>query len=261
MRWLNRNVEDITAVDILALKEEMLQKKCDKGYINSYLSIIRMFLAFCIKFHKLKVLEPEEVVLLSEPYKPVEVNNKEEVDELFKFFDGVALHDYRNRAILALVLDSGLRCCEWTSLNRDQYKEIMQGETEVTGKGGKVRTAFFTWSREYLKEYIDRRTDDHEALFVTHCRDYRWRTCRLAADGFRGYLRKARRKIHIASFPHKLRKTAITNWVENGMELHDAADCAGHRNINTTKLYYVRVKKQRLKEKHRECSQNGITVE
>jgi site-specific recombinase XerD len=145
----------------------------------------------------------------------------------------------------------------------------MQGETQVIGKGGDVRTLFFSWSREFIKDYLEHRdkeyaglsTDDCEALFVAHCRDSRWRTRRLDADGFRHYLRKAKKKLYFSAHPHKGRKTAISNWVENGMELPDAANCAGHKKIDTTKKYYVRVNLKRLKEKHAQFSGKGILLQ
>jgi integrase len=39
---------------------------------------------------------------------------------------------------------------------------------------------------------------------------------------------------------HSLRKTAITDAIRNGAQMHEVREFAGHSDIRTTELYYVR---------------------
>ncbi len=39
---------------------------------------------------------------------------------------------------------------------------------------------------------------------------------------------------------HSLRKTAITNAIRNGAHMHEVREFAGHADIRTTELYFVR---------------------
>jgi len=39
---------------------------------------------------------------------------------------------------------------------------------------------------------------------------------------------------------HSLRKTALNNAIQNGAQLHEARELAGHADIRTTELYFVR---------------------
>jgi len=39
---------------------------------------------------------------------------------------------------------------------------------------------------------------------------------------------------------HSLRKTAINDAIRNGAQMHEVREFAGHSNIQTTELYFVR---------------------
>ncbi len=39
---------------------------------------------------------------------------------------------------------------------------------------------------------------------------------------------------------HSLRKTALSNSIQNGAQLHEARELAGHSDVRTTELYFVR---------------------
>lgn len=39
---------------------------------------------------------------------------------------------------------------------------------------------------------------------------------------------------------HSLRKTALNNAIQNGAQLHEARELAGHSDLRTTELYFVR---------------------
>jgi integrase len=40
---------------------------------------------------------------------------------------------------------------------------------------------------------------------------------------------------------HSLRKTAINDAIRNGAQMHEVREFAGHRDIRTTELYFVRI--------------------
>ena len=39
---------------------------------------------------------------------------------------------------------------------------------------------------------------------------------------------------------HSLRKTALNNAIQNGAQMHEVRELAGHSDIRTTELYFVR---------------------
>ena len=59
------------------------------------------------------------------------------------------------------------------------------------------------------------------------------------------FLRQYHTRCHWAGVPeddfHALRKTCITNWLEDGVPPHEVQQLAGHSSIETTMKYYAKV--------------------
>lgn len=65
-------------------------------------------------------------------------------------------------------------------------------------------------------------------------------------------LNKKREKDNLAPLPfykiHEIRKTVATNLRSKGVQLEDAADLLGHKDLSTTRKYYTAVKLDRLRK-------------
>lgn len=253
MFWLHREVESLTMDDILQFKKWFIDHKCKETYINTFLFTVRSLFRFC-NDQGITTIEPNKIKPFPIKRKQVKFLTKDQMIELLRYFDGTRLQDYRNRAITALMMDAGLRIGECMALNRADLEQILNGMLVVIGKGSKERPAFFTWSRQYLEDYIDQRVDNSEALFITHCTDSRFRVRRLAQDGFRKYLREANGKLDFQVSPHILRKTALNNWKNNGMDIKSVSLIAGHESVMTTEKYYLGVDWNRLQMVHKQFS-------
>ncbi|HNU96943.1 MAG TPA: tyrosine-type recombinase/integrase, partial [Candidatus Portnoybacteria bacterium] len=70
----------------------------------------------------------------------------------------------RDRAILEILFSTGLRIAELVALDRNQFKikpDTKDIELSITGKGGHVRTVYFSdRAVRWLKKYLDTRNDD-----------------------------------------------------------------------------------------------------
>ena len=249
MFWLDRDIGNLTYDDLTEFKKSMLDRQCKPSYINTFIFMIRSLFRFANE-RGIKTIDPKSIKPYTVPKKHIVYLGKEQIIDLLKYFGGEHLHNTRNKALTAILIDTGMRIGECLSLNRAQYDEIMAGETVITGKFSKQRPVFFTWSRPFLKSYMEQRTDDHEALFITHCHDYRWRIKRLHQDGYRKYLREANRDLDFYISPHTLRKTAINNWKANGMDVKAISLIAGHDSVMTTEKYYLGIDWKWLKKQH-----------
>src|SRR5215467_10737817 len=71
------------------------------------------------------------------------------------------------RALVEALLGTGMRISEALSLQRSSIN-FETGEAKIVGKGNKQRTVFFS-SRalNWVKEYVTRREDHEEALFLS----------------------------------------------------------------------------------------------
>ena len=135
-------------------------------------------------------------------------------------------------------MSCGLRVSELVSLN---ITDIYEDHLRVIGKGNKERVVFFAEGcQEAIDDYLLVRDDgrirdeDKNALFIS--RDHR----RITVRGVQKMLDK---KLLLAGLdasrysPHKLRHTAATLMLKNGVDTRSLQEVLGHSNLNTTQIY------------------------
>jgi len=84
-----------------------------------------------------------------------------------------------------------------------------------------------------LKEYLDSRTDNHVALFITRNGD------RLTTNGAYSRVKTVRQRAGINKkvHPHTFRHSCATDLLMNGADLFSVAEFMGHANVATTRRY------------------------
>ena len=95
----------------------------------------------------------------------------------------------------------------------------------------------------YIKKYLETRTDNNEALFVSLIKPYN----RLGISGIEDLGREANiNKVH----PHKFRRTMSTMAIDKGMPVEQVQKLLGHIKIDTT-MEYAMVNQNNIKNSHR----------
>ncbi len=159
-----------------------------------------------------------------------------ECERLLDACDGP--YEQRDYCIIMLFLCCGLRISELVSLN---VTDIYEDHLRVLGKGNKERVVYFAEGcREAIDDYLAVRNDekvkdaDKNALFISQ------KNCRFGARGIQQMLEK---KLLAAGLdpsrysPHKLRHTAATLMLKNGVDTRALQEVLGHSNLNTTQIY------------------------
>ncbi|MFJ7497734.1 tyrosine-type recombinase/integrase [Streptomyces sp. NPDC097727] len=150
-----------------------------------------------------------------------------------------ALNTARDRAMVLAMLLGGLRRCEVLGL---RLEDLSPGERRVfisEGKGGHQRlipisAQFFTAVGDYLDR--ERSPVDHDRLFVVLRGPTRGRP--LSAAGLDEILEGVRRRTGLSRLTcHQLRHTCLTRLREAGMALEAVQAQAGHRSIESTRIY------------------------
>lgn len=138
----------------------------------------------------------------------------------------------RDRAILHFLSSTGCRVSEMTELNREDV-DLERLECIVHGKGNKERTVFMSDAAgAAIREYLEGRRDDNEALFVGRCRE------RLQPGGVRFMLNELAERAGVEHVhPHKFRRTRATELTRRGMPIQVVAKILGHEKIDTTMRY------------------------
>ena len=151
-----------------------------------------------------------------------------------------ALRTHRDRAMVQAMLLGGLRRCEVLGL---RLADVHPGEKRLfiaDGKGGHQRIVpvsarFFTSLADYLE--IERpSTASTDRVFVALKGPRRGQP--LSAAGLDEIITGARRRAGIEHLTcHQLRHTCFTRLREAGMALEAIQAQAGHRSIESTRIY------------------------
>ena len=221
---------------------------------NFYVIALRAFLKFLRK-REIESLNPERIELAKVGARDLDLISADELNRLMQAPKGNALVALRDRAMLELLFSTGLRVSELCSLNRDL--DLSRDEFSVRGKGEKVRVVFLSpAAKRAVKEYLDKRGDIDEALFVHlpaggqgwHKNDSRRLTARSVQRIIKRYATQA--GITHKVTPHVLRHVFATDLLENGADLRSVQALLGHANIATTQVY-THVTDKHLREVHR----------
>ena len=145
-------------------------------------------------------------------------------------------NEKRDYAILMIFLNCGIRRSELVGLN---LGDIYDDRIRVTGKGNKERIVYFGSAckaaiDDYLVERNKKVLSDNRALFGSR-------------DGNRISVTAVHRlvKKHLLAAgldpdqfsAHKLRHTAATLMVSNGVDIKTVQEVLGHEHLNTTEIY------------------------
>ena len=154
----------------------------------------------------------------------------------------------RDLAILELLISTGMRVGELIRLNISDIN-FQERSCIVLGKGNSEREVYFSAkSKMYIKKYLETRTDNNEALFVSLIKPYN----RLGISGVEILIRNLGREANINKVhPHKFRRTMATMAIDKGMPVEQVQKLLGHIKIDTTMEEYAMVNQNNVKNSHR----------
>src|SRR5579884_2163604 len=115
----NKELETVTRLEILGLRQAMLERGLSISRQYTVLIVLKSFLKFCRAILKIAALDPAEIPLPNRGSPKVTALTNEEIERLVSQIDTNTFAGTRLRALIELLLASGLRISEALSLNRD----------------------------------------------------------------------------------------------------------------------------------------------
>ncbi|MDP3837062.1 MAG: tyrosine-type recombinase/integrase [bacterium] len=238
-------------------------KTLKKSTQNYYLIALRSLLEFFVE-KDITSLPPSKVKLAKDKSdKEIKFLKIEQLKTLLDTPDRFSIIGLRDAAILESLFSTGLRVAELAALNREQIRfkqPIDDLEIAVVGKGGKIRTVYFSArAAKALKAYLDERKDFDEALFINYRRGASKRdvTRRLTVKSIEDIVKKYVKiaGLPVMATPHTLRHSFATDLLNSGVDLRTVQEFLGHSNIATTQIY-THVTNKQLRDIHRRVHEN-----
>ena len=146
------------------------------------------------------------------------------------------VNEKRDYAILMLFLNCGIRRSELVGLN---LSDVYEDRIRVSGKGNKERIVYFgTACKAAIDAYLPERNkkvlSDNRALFGSRDNN------RISVTAVHRLVKKhmlAARLDPSQYSAHKLRHTAATLMISNGVDIKTVQEVLGHEHLNTTEIY------------------------
>ena len=224
------------------LAEYQKEKQSSKVTIDNIRRIFSSFFAW---------LEDEDYIIKSPVRRIHRIKAASTIKETYTDEQLEAMRDNcdnpRDLALIDILASTGMRVGELVRLSRDDIS-FDERECIVFGKGDKERMVYFdARTKIHLQNYLDSRTDNNDALFVSLKAPYN----RMKIGGIELRLREMGKRLNIEKVhPHKFRRTLATVAIDKGMPIEQLQKLLGHQRIDTT-LQYAMVKQSNVKIAHR----------
>ena len=230
-------VKDISLTDIYSYMSYLSR---ERGLNNTSrarkVATIRSFYKYLT--NKAKLLDVNPVQDLDPPRQKKTLPKYLNLEESLDLLDSVdGKNSSRDYCILTLFLNCGLRISELVSLNKT---DVRGDQLRVLGKGNKERMLYLNDAcQKALSDWLTERDAltlaDQNALFVT-LQNRR----RISKAAVHKLVKKHLTAAGLDSTQyssHKLRHTAATLMLQNGVDVRTLQEVLGHDHLNTTQIY------------------------
>jgi integrase/recombinase XerD len=199
------------------------------------LDIVKQFYRHCQTKERILFDPAAKLELPRYPKNPPKnISTPEQVKLLLAAPKLTSLLGLRDRAMIGLTYDAGLRIGEVVGLNRENV-DFANGLLRVIGKGQKERVVpFGKPSAHYLKLYLKAshaRNQANPALFQTR------QGGRMQTQSLRFHFNQYNRRLGFHFTYHSLRHACALHMLQNNANIRQIQELLGHQEITTTQIY------------------------
>lgn len=225
---LGKNFDEMGAYDI----RYFLGCEKERGLSNRSLENLRANISAFFQWMTKEDIIPKNPCMAINPIKYEDVIRKPfseiEIDKL-----RMACRTKKERAVIELLLSSGIRVSELTALKVDDINMTDLSVHVKCGKGGKGRVTYTTpVALKHIGDYWNTRPEEGCMAF------YNNKHQSMNPGGIRYMLKVLGARAEVDNVhPHRFRRTFATSLATRGMDIQDIKSLLGHANIETTMEY------------------------
>jgi site-specific recombinase XerD len=238
--WLDRFAQEIgdtfTPLAVRQFFASLQDQRLKPASVHKAYQVIRTFLRWALAVGEIETNPLVGFSIRSSKTLP-QVPTEDELRAVLRLCSKTG-EGYRNRAMILVMADAGLRASEVLHLLVEDWNPQERSLFIRSGKGQKDRVTFVApTTARAIREYVGTRAqiNREDFLFVTTAgRPLKRRHLvqilhRLSTKAKLG----AERRLH----PHALRHFAATSWLRNGVGLDEVRRLLGHESLATTLRY------------------------
>lgn len=227
------------------------KKEVSNITINNYLRNIKVFFNWLQQEGELHKNPVEQVSQIKTVRRQKRGISQEEFFALLEQFDYTKFHGYRNKIIVLLLQDTGMRIGECLELNVDDFDFKQKMILLTKTKGNKERYVYFSpFILRELKQYLKfkERYTESQLLFPTT------RGTHLTIQSFEKQLKDAGKRIDLDVHPHQIRNNFARQYLLNGGDFYTLSRILGHSSVTVTEQAYMDLTREEIAKKYQSHS-------
>lgn len=234
------NLEDIQTRHLKAFFMYQSRRGRKETYLNGLLKTFRAFFKYHMGAENIKTNPVLKVSWMKEPKTIIKTFRDSEVKGMLQAYSGSDYYSVRNRAIMAMLFDTGIRCYELCTLSKAAIKD---NYIVIYGKGKKERQVGLSpYLSKILMKYDRMKEYNFEFKNIRIDNYFLSRTGRPLTNAAVERIVKtageyANVSPDIRCSPHTCRHYFAQAQLKNGMDVYSLSRLLGHDNINITQRY------------------------
>ena len=233
------SIEDVKPSHIkrfLAMMDDAGRKP---QYINDLLKVYKTFFNYLESEGHIESSPAKRIRNMKLPKLKLRTFTEKNIMDMINYYNGRSFIEIRNRAMIAMMFDTGVRLSELMELVETQ---IHEESIVIYGKGAKERVVPVS---PFLSKALLRYTRARESFFRNSLHDKEFFLSRtgkkLTAEAVAKMLKKAAKAVGVSEdirvSPHTCRHTFAHLNLKNGIDLYTLSRMLGHESVSITQRY------------------------
>lgn len=253
------SIEEVQSAHIKAFLKYYLDRQCKANYVNDNLKAIKVLCKYAFKEGYISDLISAPVKNVKVPRELIHTFSKDEIVRMIRFFKGNTYLELRDRVILMILFDTGIRVSELINMEQGQIRDTY---FIIYGKGSKERVVpknplVSKWLMKYLgarETYFSCREHDEYVFLSKNGK-------KLTEEAIRKMMRNVAEKVgvnpNVRVSPHTARHSFAQQMLSNRIDLYSLSRLLGHESVKITERYLASISDSRILEEGKRASVLG----
>ncbi len=237
--------EELKPIHVKEYIASLQERGCKPAYINDLLKAVKCLCSYAQREGYSEEVLTKRVKNVKQPKVLIHTFSTKEISLMIKYFNGSDYLSVRNKMILMIFFDTGIRLSELVNMELDQIQDTY---FVIYGKGRKERVvpknpAVGKFLYKYLsarEKYFAGRNYEEELVFLSKTGK------KMTNEGVRVFMREAANAVGVSSqvrvSPHTCRHTFAHQQLKNGLDLYSLSRLLGHESVAITQRYLESIK-------------------
>lgn len=252
-------LEEVKPVHVKAFIKHYQMRQCKPSYVNDNLKAVKVLCSYAYREKYIDFLITENIKNVKEPKSLIHTFSTEEIKKMISYYNGGTYMDIRNKTILMILFDTGIRINELVEMKDDQIQDayfIIYGKgrkERVVPKSPMVAKALMKYKVAKEKYFQCRNAENY--LFLSK------NGKKLNYQAVGKFMKECAAEVGVRSkvrvSPHTCRHTFAHQQLKNGLDLYSLSRLLGHESVAITQRYLEAMEDSQIIDSARKTSVLG----